>query len=179
MRVTASEAAKIVRGVLCRGLTMDQTDQIIKAMIPVTAEPGTVVMREGERGQGLLVLLGGSVEVLKHGRTGLDVALTTVQGPTVLGEMSLVSERPYSATVRTLTACEFQLLTRSQFDRLLKSESLAAYKVVATLADLIAWRLHRMDDKFVELAGRAPSADPPPVAELAAFRHKLFTEWNI
>jgi CRP-like cAMP-binding protein len=177
--VTASEAAKIVRNVLCRGLTFDQADQIIKAMVPVNAEPGTVVMREGERGQGLLVLLHGSAEVLKHGRTGVDVALTTVEGPTVVGEMSLVSERPYSATVRALSPCEFYLLTRSQFERLLKSESLAAYKVVATLADLIASRLHRMDDKFVELAARAPASGPATVEELAAFRHKLFTEWNI
>jgi len=177
--VTASEAARVIRTVLCRGLTHDQADQIIKAMVAVNAEPGTVVMREGERGQGLLVLLQGSADVLKHGRTGVDIALTTVEGPTVVGEMSLVSERPYSATVRALTACEFYLLTRSQFERLLKSESLAAYKVVATLADLIAWRLHRMDDKFVELAARTPATGPASVEELAAFRHKLFTEWNI
>ena len=160
MTVTSSEAAKIVRGVLCRGLTFEQADQIVKAMVPVNAEPGTVVMREGERGQGLLVLLGGSVEILKHGRDGGDVILTTVEAPTVLGEMSLLSERPHSATVRALTVCEFQLLTRSQFDRLLKSESLAAYKVVAALADVIARRLGRMDEKFVELAGRGESQPP-------------------
>jgi CRP-like cAMP-binding protein len=177
--VTSSEAAKIVRGVLCRGLTFEQADQIVKAMVPVNAEPGTVVMREGERGQGLLVLLAGSVEILKHGRDGGDVALTAMEAPTVLGEMSLITERPHSATVRALTACEFQLLTRSQFDRLLKSESLAAYKVTATLAEVIAWRLDRMDEKFVELASGGLAAGPPPVEELAAFRHKLFTEWNI
>ena len=50
MRVTSSEAAKIVRSVLGRGLTFEQADQIIKAMVPVSAEPGMVVMREGERG---------------------------------------------------------------------------------------------------------------------------------
>jgi hypothetical protein len=62
-----------------------------------------------------------------------------------------------------VTPCKFQLLTRSQFDRLLKSESLAAYKVVAALADVIARRLGRMDEKFVELAGR--SEGPPPIEE--------------
>jgi hypothetical protein len=63
--------------------------------------------------------------------------------------------------VRAVTPCKFQLLTRSQFDRLLKSESLAAYKVVAALADVIARRLGRMDEKFVELAGRGESPLPP------------------
>jgi CRP-like cAMP-binding protein len=160
------------------GLTFEQADQIIKAMVPVTAEPGTVVTREAERGQGLLVLLEGSVEIVKQGRDGGEVAIATAEAPTVLGEMSLITEQPYSATVRTVTACEFHLLTRSQFDRLLKSENLAAYKVVATLAAVIAWRLDRMDDKFVELSRRGGAA-VAPVEELAVFRHKLFTEWNI
>ena len=106
-----------------------------------------------------------------------DVMISTVEGPTVVGEMSLITERPHSATVRARTVCAFQLLTRSQFDRLLKSESLAAYKLVATLADVIAGRLTRMDEKFAELARR--SADAPYAEEVAAFRHKLFGEWKI
>jgi len=164
MRVTSSEAAKIVRSVLCRALTPEQTDQIVKAMIPVAAEPGTAVVREGERGRGLLVLLEGSVEIRKRDRDGGDVTIAVVEAPGVLGEMNLLTDQPHSATVQALTPCKFQLLTRSQFDRLLKSESLAAYKVVAALADVIARRLGRMDEKFVELAGRG-EAPPPPIDE--------------
>jgi CRP-like cAMP-binding protein len=157
--VTRTEAAKIVRSVLCRTLTLEQTDQILKAMVPVAAEPGTAVVREGERGRGLLVLLEGSVEVRKQDRHGGDVAIAVIEAPTVLGEMNLLTDRPHSATVRAVTSCEFQLLTRSQFSRLLGNESLAAYKVVAALAEVIARRLDRMDEKFVELAGQG---DAPP-----------------
>jgi CRP/FNR family transcriptional regulator, cyclic AMP receptor protein len=174
--VTGSEAIKIVRRVLGRGLTHEQTDQIVTAMVPIAVEPGSLVLREGDKGQGLLVLLEGSVEIVKRGLDGDDVLIATVQAPTVLGEMSLLTDRPYSATVRALTTCACHLLTRSQFDRLLKSESLAAYKVVATLAEVIAWRLSRMDDKVVELARRGDC--PAPVEELAAFKQKLFSEWN-
>jgi CRP-like cAMP-binding protein len=160
--VKSTEAARIVRTVLCRALTPEQTEQILKAMVPVAAEPGTAVMREGERGRGLLVLLEGSVEVRKNDPEGGDVAIATIQAPTVLGEMNLLTDRPHSATVRALTPCQFQLLTRSQFDRLLTSESLAAYKVVAALARVIAQRLDRMDEKFVQLAGRGePPAEEP------------------
>lgn len=174
--MTGSEAAKVVRSVLCRGLTYEQTDQIVKAMVPVTVDTGALVLREGEKGQGLLVLLEGTAEIVKRDRDGADVSLATVEAPTVLGEMSLITDRPHSATVRAVTTCQFHLLTRSQFDRLLKSENLAAYKVVATLAEVIAWRLSRMDDKVVELARRADC--PAPVQELAAFKQKLFSEWN-
>ena len=34
--MTPSDAAKVVRSVLCRGLTHEQADQIVSAMVPVT-----------------------------------------------------------------------------------------------------------------------------------------------
>jgi CRP/FNR family transcriptional regulator, cyclic AMP receptor protein len=175
--VTNSEAAKIVRTILCRGLTNQQTEQIVNAMVPTTVPAGNAVFREDERAQGLFVLLEGTVEVVKEdGGPGGAVLIATVEAPSVLGEMSLITDRPHSATVRARTTCEFRLLTRAQFDRLLQAESLAAYKVVATLADVIAWRLNRMDEKFVELSRRGEY--PQPVEELATFKQKLFNEWN-
>ena len=174
--MTNSEAAKIVRTILGRGLTNQQTEQIVNAMVPTTVTSGNTVFREDERGQGLFVLLDGTVEVVKEGGPGGPVIIASVEAPSVLGEMSLIADRPHSATVRARTNCEFRLLTRPQFDRLLQAESLAAYKVVATLADVIAWRLNRMDEKFVELSRRGEN--PQPVEELALFKQKLFNEWN-
>jgi len=174
--VTNSEAAKIVRTILGRGLTNQQTEQIVNAMVPTTVTSGNTVFNEDERGQGLFVLLDGTVEVVKVRGAGGPVIIATVEAPSVLGEMSLITDRPHSATVRARTNCEFRLLTRPQFDRLLQAESLAAYKVVATLADVIAWRLNRMDEKFVELSRRGEY--PQPVEELATFKQKLFNEWN-
>ena len=174
--MTNSEAAKIVRTILCRGLTIQQTEQIVNAMVPTTVPAGSPVFREEDRAQGLFVLLEGSVEVVKEGGPGGIVVIATVEAPSVLGEMSLITDRAHSATVRARTNCEFRLLTRPQFDRLLQGESLAAYKVVATLADVIAWRLNRMDEKFVELSRRGEN--PQPVEELAMFKQKLFNEWN-
>lgn len=174
--MTNSEAAKVVRTILGRGLTPQQTEQIVNAMVPTTVTSGNTVFREEERGQGLFVLLDGTVEVVKESGPGGPVIIASVEAPSVLGEMSLITDRPHSATVRARTNCEFRLLTRSQFDRLLQAENLAAYKVVATLADVIAWRLNRMDEKFVELSRRGEN--PQPVEELAMFKQKLFNEWN-
>ena len=136
-----------MRRVLCRGLTPEQSEQILKAMIPVKADAGLVVLKEGDRAQGLIVLLEGTVEVVKNGSAE---ALATFTAPTVLGEMSLLTDGPHTASVRARTACEFSLLTTTQFQRLLRDESLAAYKVIAILAEVLARRLHRMDEKFVE-----------------------------
>ena len=169
--MTPSEASKVIRGVLCRGLSYEQTDQILKAMVPVKAEAGTAVFKEGERPQGLMVLLEGTVEVMKEG----GEILATIDAPTVLGEISLLMESQHTASVRAKTACEFSLLTSTQFHRLLREESLAAYKVIAILAEVLARRLNRMDEKFVEVSRKTASTH---VEELTAFKQKLFTEWS-
>ena len=171
--MTPSEASKIVRAVLCRNLAFEHTEQILKAMVPVRADAGTLVYEEGERPQGLMVLLDGTVEVFKEGSAE---ALAAISAPTVLGEISLLTEGPHTASVRAKTACEFNLLTTTQFHRLVQDDSLAAYKVLAILAEVLARRLLRMDDKFVEISRRAASAH---LDELRAFRDKLFTEWSV
>ena len=170
--MTPSEASKVIRGVLCRGLSYEQTEQILKAMVPVNAEAGTAVFKEGERPQGLMVLLAGTVEVMKEG----GEILATIDAPTVLGEISLLMESQHTASVRAKTACEFSLLTSTQFHRLLREESLAAYKVIAILAEVLARRLSRMDEKFVEVSRRTASKH---VEELTEFKHKLFTDWSL
>jgi CRP/FNR family transcriptional regulator, cyclic AMP receptor protein len=156
--VRNSEGARIVRTVLCRGLTQEQSEQIVNAMVPVKAAAGAAVIQQGERGRGLMVLLEGVVEIHKRDADGRDAVITSVKAPAVLGEMSLVSERPHSATVRAATACDIWLLTCSQFNRLLQAESVAAYKLIATLAGVIAGRLEQMDEKVAGLAAAGSRA---------------------
>jgi CRP-like cAMP-binding protein len=174
--VTNSEAAKLVRTVLCRGMTFEQTEQILKAMVAVNVEAGAVLYQEGEKAKGLFVLLGGGVEILRRQPDGSEQRIATVEAPTVVGEMSLITDRPHSATVRALSACDGRLLTRSQFERLLQADSVAAYKVVLILADVIARRLTKMDEKVLELT-RAGSATR--LAEIAAYNQKLINEWSL
>jgi CRP-like cAMP-binding protein len=100
--------------------------------------------------------------------------LATIEAPTVVGEMSLVTERAHSSMMRTRTDCEFLLLAKSAFVRLLEEERLVAYKVLATIAEVLARRLHRMDEKVMELATR----QAPAVEDLDAFKQKLFSEWS-
>ena len=174
--MTDSDASKIVRTVLCRGLSIEQSDHITRAMIATSANPGNIVLREGDRPQGLFILVKGTVEILKEDDGGPQV-IATVEAPTVLGEMSVILARESSATVRAKTVCEFRLLTRPQFERLINEDNLAAYKIVRALAEVIAMRLYRMDENVLELRGRRDEAKP--IEELSEFKQKLFSEWSL
>ena len=167
-------------GLICsmfgRRVTADQAREILHATFPLTVRPGSFVCREGEEAPGLLIFLRGTAEVVKQSRDGTDRLIAVVEAPTVLGEMSLLTRRRHSASVRATTDCELRLFRRPDLTRLLESESVMAYKVVATIAEVLARRLWLMDEKVLELA--AERNRPNPVEELAAFRDKLFSEWS-
>ena len=152
-----------------------EADEIMHATVPVDLKAGALLMREGDQPRGLFLLLDGSVDVLKTAERGPREVLATVTAPTVLGEMSLLGARSHSASVVAKTDCSLRLLPRDDFARLLDGGSLAAYKLVATIADVLAARLLRMDEKVLELSRQRAAA---PVEELAAFKDKLFSEWS-
>ena len=174
--MTAQDLIQTICTVLCRTLTPPQAEEILAATRPLAVPAGSLVFREGEEGSGLLLLLKGSVEVIKQGPNGLTQQLATVDAPSVLGELSLISERRHSASIRATTDCEFRVLGREDFLRLLERDNLAAHKLIGAIAEVLARRLRRMNDIMLELVGRRDA--PPPMEELARFKQKLFSEWS-
>src|SRR2546422_11523928 len=137
----ASTVREVMHTLLGRGLTTPQVEQLAQASVSRKAAAGQALMNEGERPGGLMLLLQGNVEIFKQGGDGQRQSLAKVAAPTLLGEMSLITDRPTSATVVAVTECDYQLLTRSQFQRLIASDSLAAYKLVVGIAGILAERL--------------------------------------
>ena len=173
--MTDPALVQTVCSVLCKRLRPAQAEEIIAASRPLTVGATSLILREGDEAAGLLLFLKGTAEILKQGPDGSQ-QIAIVEAPTVLGEMSLVTDRRHSATVRARTDCELRLLTKRDFLRLLEQENIAAYKLLATIAEVLAQRLYRMDEKAVELAAQLGRA--APVEELAAFKEKLFSEWT-
>jgi CRP-like cAMP-binding protein len=173
--MVADELTRVMRSTLCPELSPEQAAQIVKVGKPLTVAAGQFVFREGDQAAGLFVFLKGKAEVMRGRSDGRGIPIATAEAPTVLGEMSLITERPYySATVRAETECELFLVPRAEFLRLLWEESVAAYKVVVAIAEVLARRMYRMDEKLLTFTQQGATA---PVEELAAFKEKLFSEW--
>ncbi len=174
--MTDHDLIQMICTVLCTSLTRAQAEEILAATRPRSIPAGGIVFREGDDGSGLFLLLRGSVEVVKQGPNGVTQPLAAVEAPSVLGEMSLVAEPRHSATVRATTDCEFRVLAREEFRRLLERDSLAAHKLIGAVAEVLARRLRRMNEMAMELLGRGDA--PPPMEELARFKQQLFSEWT-
>src|SRR5438094_2100653 len=148
-------ASEIRKGMhlLLRGLSPQLDENIAQASVGKKVVAGPPLMNEGDRPSGLVFLLQGGVEIFKHGPDGQRQSLAKVDAPTLLGEMSLITDRPTSATVMAISECELQLLTKAQFQRLIAADSIAAYRLVVTIAGVLAERLAKLDRKIIELTG--------------------------
>src|SRR5262245_59602093 len=170
------ELVRVIRSVLCRRLSAAEAEGLVSVMVPRKVAAGSLICREGNETAGLMILLRGTAEVSKAG-PGSAQQLGKVEAPTVLGEVSLILLRgKYTATVRAETDCDLWVLPKTDFVQMLEKENIAVFKLVATLAEVLARRLVAMDGKMMEMARRGDH--PAPVEELTAFRQKLAWEWS-
>ena len=101
----------------------DHTQQmeLLKRFEGHDLEPGTVIIREGEAGKGLFVILLGEVEILQKDPGGRERPVAKLGAGELFGEMSLLGDRPTTATVRTLSRTTIMFLGRDYFHRLVQA----------------------------------------------------------
>jgi CRP-like cAMP-binding protein len=82
--------------------------------------PGTEIIREGDPGRGLYVVLAGEVEVIK-GEEPFEQTLATLRTGELFGEIALVRGTPATATVRAARQSTVLFLAREYFERLMSA----------------------------------------------------------
>lgn len=123
---------------------------------------GDILFRQGEKGDGLYIIVDGTVSIRKN-IGGDDCEVATMSNGECLGEMALLSGAPRSATVVAATPLTLLKLTRQRFDLLLvKHPSLGAH-----LANIIAMRFANQERCPDVSAPETPS--PPSAVTLQGF----------
>jgi CRP-like cAMP-binding protein len=107
-----------------------ELEAVSRAADELTLREGRVLMRQGERGRELVVLLDGDVKVERGG-----VTVATMHGGEFLGELALITGRPRTATVTALTDVRTLVLDGISFDRLLRDMPTVSAKVLKALAE--------------------------------------------
>lgn len=94
---------------------------------------GRTLMREGDRGRELVVVLEGDVEIRRNGRR------IPVRGDgNVFGEAALLTGAPRNATVTTASQATVLVITDRAFDKLLRDVPTIQRKLLASLAERAA-----------------------------------------
>ncbi len=108
-------------GLLMSPLFEDFTEEellsLVRGLRLVSLDAGEVVVTEGEAGNSVFVITGGSVKVFVRDPAGRSVLVGRLAEGDFFGEISLLSGRPRSATITAAAPCELLELDREAFDR--------------------------------------------------------------
>ena len=96
---------------------------------------GRTLMREGDTGRELVLVLEGDVEVRRNGRR-----IPLGGDRNVFGEAALLTGEPRNATVTTTSPTTVLVITDRAFDRLLREVPTIQRKLLASLAERAAIR---------------------------------------
>ena len=113
--VTWSMVAKVP---LFAGLDARRVAEIVELLHPRLAAPEKMVIRLGERGDAMYVIVAGETAVEREG-----VAPIGLHTGDFFGEIALIDDRPRTATVRAVTTCQLLALRAKDFKELVDTDS--------------------------------------------------------
>jgi CRP/FNR family cyclic AMP-dependent transcriptional regulator len=106
------------------------------------------ILRRGEQTDALYIILAGRAKVVIDDEDGRELTVTTIGPSEFFGEMSLIDEKPRSASVQAVEACEVLHVSREAFMVCLQ----ANFDVAMLMLRSVIGRLRNADDKIASLA---------------------------
>ena len=163
---------------LFENLSHEELEELRGIMAPASFGAREILIEEGRRDENLYVLTSGTVEVYKRVLPGRRQLLATIEAPSVVGEMGLLTEPRAAATVAAKTAVEAQTIPRDRFLAMLDADSPTACKVVYELGRTLAERMAKTDESIAEIIVQLERARRRDSRDLNVFRDKLIQEWS-
>lgn len=124
---------------LLHGLERDEATRFLAHATLVQAAPGDRVVREGESGDTLFVLVSGIADVVRDAHPERPLGVLGAGDP--FGEIGLLTAAARSASVVARTPCEALVLSGDWVRSFLAKEPTIAAKVLLNLARVLAERL--------------------------------------
>jgi len=112
-------------------------ERVARNLVPIEADPGMIVIREGEAGDRFYVIGEGEVEVSRHGES-----LAKLGPGDFFGEIALLRDVPRTATVTASGFASLRSLDRAQFLAAVTGSPAGA----VALADVMDRRIAEHDD---------------------------------
>ena len=132
-----------------------------------TYRPDEVIFREGDAGDGLFIVMKGSVRISKCSPTG-EEALAVLETPAYFGEMALIDLSPRAADAIANEASELFFIPMQDLRSLIAAHHQMALKILYSLCEVLAQRLRETNERYMSIFtiaqwGGAQPEGPIPV----------------
>ena len=136
---------------LLEDLSTDEADALGALMPLVRARAGQALIKEGDVGDWMLLLLSGTVDVVKTSDAGVVSRLAVIKQGAAVGEMSMLDAAPRYATCVAIEDVQAGVLTRAVIARLIQDHPAIGAKLLVKLTQLLAQRLRNTSNQLVKL----------------------------
>jgi CRP/FNR family transcriptional regulator, cyclic AMP receptor protein len=151
LRQTLSEKSNLIEATSwADGFTFAQV-QKLAAYVDVYQVPAeTVLFYEGDKNAFLVLIVKGSVHVVKIDSQRKPKHITTVGAGRTIGEMSLIDGEPRSASAVTATDALLLVITAEKFTRLRQTLPAVAMVLVLKIAKLMSQYLRQTSGRLID-----------------------------
>lgn len=114
------------------------------------ARAGDIIIREADSGDFMLLLIEGTVDIVKQDPRGVQQTLTQVVPGMIIGEMSMIDGEPRFATCIAAESVVFAVLTRHNMVRIIMQRPTLAAKILIKLVSMLSQRLRQTSNRLLQ-----------------------------
>jgi CRP-like cAMP-binding protein len=118
------------------------------------------IIREGEGGDFMMMVVEGKVNVNKRDRWNTPQPIAQVEAGRTLGEMSMIDGEPRFATCVALEHTLIAVLDRENLARIIVEQPLLGAKLLMELVLMLSQRLRATSEKLLGLMDEQPQRAP-------------------
>jgi CRP-like cAMP-binding protein len=150
-KFAAQMHALIPKCALLENFSAAEVELLAHFMEVYRAAPGNEIIREGEGGDFMLMVIEGTIEVVKRDRWNTPQLLASVEAGRTLGEMSMIDGEARFATCVAAAPALIAVLHRESLARIIVEQPLLGAKVLMELVLMLSQRLRATSQRLLGL----------------------------
>lgn len=119
------------------------------------AQPGEILIREGDEGDFMVLIVEGEVDILKKGHRAEQQHMTSAGPGMTLGEMSMIDGEPRFATCMASQPTTFAVLTRDNMAKIILDHPGLGSKILVKMVTMLSLRLRQTSARLLRVMEEA------------------------
>ena len=144
------DTAFLTQSPLFRNLDETERAQILIIGQRRSCKAGEILFREGDAGDGLYIVVKGSVRISKQSVTG-EEALAVLEPPAFFGEMALIDFSARAADAIVNEDTELFFIPLQDLRSLIEVQHRIALKILYALCEVLAQRLRETNERYMNV----------------------------
>ncbi len=131
-------------------LEADEIEKLAQWMKAYSASMGTYILREGDENACLCIIVEGEIDIFKGATSDKHIKIASIPAGGTIGEMGVVDGEALSATAIASKDSVVLILSRTEFQNLVKSNDRLGIKLLWKLAKIISTRLRKTTGRLAD-----------------------------